>query len=248
MTLLTERTRGGSPYGLDRRAPVPPRPGRPRVSVRRRLASVALWTVIVVCGSAYAASLAVPLWFQAHGQRLLIVTSGSMSGSAEGAFDAGDAVVMRHITDASQLRVGQVASFWPVGSDTLVTHRIIGVRSLPVLRQDEATGRMVPTLDPATNAPVERPYILTKGDANPSPDPNATPLSQVRGVVLGVHPRWGFVLDWARSADGRLVMLGPPLAALAALEVIALVAERRAQARRVAATEEQRRIDDLLLS
>ncbi len=216
--------------------------------MRRRITTVALWAVIVVCGGAYAVSLAVPLWFQAQGQRLLIVTSGSMSGSAEGAFDAGDAVVMRRITDASQLRVGQVASFWPTGSDTLVTHRIIGVRLLPVLEQDEATGRMVPTLNPATNMPVQRPYILTKGDANAEPDPNATPLSQVRGVVLGVHPGWGFVLDWARSADGRLVMLGPPLAALATLEIIAVVAERRTRARREAATEEQRRIDDLLLS
>ena len=83
---------------------------RPRVPTWRRVLAVTLWTVVAVFGLAYATSLAVPLWFQVHGQRLLIVTSGSMSGSEAGGFDAGDAVVMRKITDASQLKVGQVVS------------------------------------------------------------------------------------------------------------------------------------------
>ena len=86
--------------------------------------------------AAYATSLAVPLWFQAHQQRILIVTSGSMAPK----FDAGDAVVLRAISDESDLKVGQVISFWPTGSDELVTHRIVALRKLPDLRQDEATG------------------------------------------------------------------------------------------------------------
>jgi signal peptidase len=203
--------------------------------------------VIVVCGLAYATSLAVPLWFQANGQRLLVVTSGSMSGSQEGAFDAGDAVVMRRIDDPSQLRVGQVASFWPVGSDQLVTHRIVALRNLPVMQQDESTGRMVPTVDPATGKTIERPYIFTKGDANADPDPDATPLSQVRGIVLNVYPKWGWVLDWAGSAQGRLIMLGPPLLALAALEIISLVTDRRADADGDRARAAQERHDDAFL-
>lgn len=215
---------------VERRATQPERPRRrPRASLPRRITTSALWTVIVVCGLAYAGSLAVPLWFQANGQRLLVVTSGSMSGSQEGAFDAGDAVVMRRIDDPSQLRVGQVASFWPVGSDQLVTHRIVALRNLPVMQQDTETGRMVPTVDPETGKVIERPYIFTKGDANADPDPDATPLSQVRGIVLNVYPRWGWVLDWAGSAQGRLVMLGPPLLALAVLEIMSLVTDRRAR-------------------
>ena len=74
---------------------------------------------MVVCGAAYATSLAVPLWFQLHQQRILIVTSGSMAPK----FEAGDAVVLRAISDESDLKVGQVISFWPTGSDELVTHR-----------------------------------------------------------------------------------------------------------------------------
>jgi len=215
---------------VERRAPHPERPrhASPESAPRRAL-TTALWTVILACGLAYAASLAVPLWFQVNGQRLLIVTSGSMSGSEEGAFDAGDAVVMRRITGPSQLRVGQVASFWPAGSDQLVTHRIIALRNLPVMQQDEATGRMVRTDDPTTGEPLTRPYIFTKGDANATPDPDATPLSQVRGIVLHVYPKVGWVLDWAGSAQGRLLMLGPPLVALAALEVGSLLDDRRAR-------------------
>lgn len=234
----------------ERRAPAPERPrGGPRRSRLWRAGTVALWSVILVGGLAYAASLAVPLWFQANGQRLLIVTSGSMSGSQEGAFDAGDAVVMRRITDPSQLRVGQVASFWPAGSDQLVTHRIIALRTLPVLEQDEASGRMVPKLDPATGAPMERPYIYTKGDANTEPDRDATPLSQVRGIVLDVYPRWGWVLDWAGSPTGRLVMLGPPLLALAGLELRSVLADRRSRstAGETRPTTRDRRDDALLL-
>nr|WP_230322997.1 signal peptidase I [Cellulomonas hominis] len=215
---------------VERRAPHPERPRHATPQSRgRRALRTALWTVIVVCGLGYATSLAVPLWFQANGQRLLIVTSGSMSGPEQGSFDAGDAVVMRRIDDPSQLRVGQVATFWPAGGDQLVTHRIVALRNLPVLQQDEATGRMVQAYDPETGEALTRPYIYTKGDANTRPDPNATPLSQVRGIILDVYPRWGWVLDWAGSAQGRAVMLVPPLAALAALEVLSLLDDRRAR-------------------
>ncbi|HEY0188177.1 MAG TPA: signal peptidase I [Cellulomonas sp.] len=239
-----------TPPPVERRAAQPERTHRAAGPSRaRRALTAGLWTVIVACGLAYATSLAVPLWFELHGQRLLIVTSGSMSGSEEGAFDAGDAVVMRQITDPSELRVGQVASFWATGSDQLVTHRIVALRSLPVMQQDDATGRMVPTVDPETGEVVTRQYIFTKGDANTDPDPDATPLSQVRGIVLTVYPKWGWALDWAGSAQGRLLMLGPPLAALAALEIVALVTERRARAtadgrRR---SEREKRDDALLL-
>ncbi|WP_282947422.1 signal peptidase I [Cellulomonas endometrii] len=218
------------PPTVERRAPHAERPRHAaQESTPRRALRTALWTVIVVCGLAYAGSLAVPLWFQANGQRLLIVTSGSMSGPEQGSFDAGDAVVMRRIDDPSQLRVGQVATFWPAGSDQLVTHRIVALKNLPVMQQDAVTGKMVQTVDPETGDPLTRPYIFTKGDANAEPDPNATPLAQVRGIILHVYPRWGWVLDWAGSPQGRMVMLVPPLAALAALELMSLLDDRRSR-------------------
>lgn len=201
-------------------------PVRPRARGRRVAAVTAravAWTVVVVCVGAFAASTLAPLWFQVRDQRLLLVTSGSMAP----AFQAGDAVVIQAIEDPSELRVGQVATFWPPGGDRLVTHRIVDLRSLPVLVPDPETGDMVPRLDEATGAPLERPYIVTKGDANETPDPDATPLSRVRGVVLEVHPGWGRVLGWAHSPSGRWTLLAPPLLALAALELVAAAGERR---------------------
>jgi signal peptidase len=68
----------------------------------------------------------------------------------------------------------------------------------------------------------------------------------VRGIVLNVYPRWGWVLDWAGSAQGRLVMLGPPLLALAVLEIMSLVTDRRAS-RGTSRTAQEKHDDALLL-
>jgi signal peptidase len=229
---------------VDRRAPhtIGRRPARTPRPLWRRALGVALWTVVVVCGAAYATSLAVPLWFQVHQQRLLIVTSGSMAPK----FDAGDAVVLRAISNESDLKVGQVVSFWPVGESTqLVTHRIVALRELPELEEDER-GRMVPSLDDAGN-PETNFYVVTKGDANAEADVNATPIGRVRGVQLAVHKGWGWVLQWAGSPQGRAVMLVPPLVALATLELLAIGDARRARRERPVQDSPDRRVDELLL-
>ena len=182
---------------------------------------VLVWTVVAACVGGFTASLAVPAWHGLQGQRLLIVTSGSMSPFVE----AGDVAVLQSIDDPSQLRVGQVVTFWPPGSKHLMTHRIVDLQMLPVL-EDGQDGQMVPRLDGA-GEPIMRPYVYTKGDANRTRDPNATPLSLVRGVVVAAHPGWGLWLGWAQSPTGRLTMLAPPLVLLGALEVVEALAERR---------------------
>lgn len=229
---------------LNRRARIrAPRSARRRLrSLGDRLVRQTAWSIIGLCLATYATSLAVPLWYQVHDQRLLIVASGSMSPY----FEAGDAVVMRAITDPSQLRVGQVASFLPPGSDRLVTHRIVELRMLPVLRQNASTGHMVPTIDPSTGAAAQRPYILTKGDANRKPDPDATPVSRVRGVVLTVHPTWGAVLAWTKSPTGRLILLVPPLGILAGMEIASMVQSRRTRPTAPRPDPDRSAVDDLL--
>lgn len=173
-------------------------------------AKVGFVAVLAVFVSAILASYAVPLWFQIHGERLLVVTSGSMAPEIE----VGDSVVIQQVTSASQLRVGQIVTFYPTGSSTLITHRIIGLAHVD--RVDDA-GDVV---DAGNGKPLSDPYIKTKGDANLTADPNLTPASQVRGIVRAVYPRWGFALAWAHSGVGRLVLFAPPLLALAASELL----------------------------
>lgn len=169
-----------------------------------------------------AASYAVPLWFQLQGDRLLVVTSGSM----EPEIGVGSAVVVRPITEASQLRVGQVVTFWPVtaGSDqgsTMETHRIVSLVNV----NRRAPGTHEDVRDASGNV-VTDPFIQTKGDGNESPDANLTPVTQVRGIVRDVHPGWGYLLAWAHSGIGRLLLFGPPLLMLLVSELFSRVPER----------------------
>lgn len=220
---MTQLTGAEESAFVDRRVPTPVAIRRRRRSHRPRwrvAVSAVLWTVVVLGTLAYATTLAVPLAFQLQGQRLLIVTSGSMAPT----FVAGDVVVLKAITDESQLKVDQVVTFRPVGSQTLVTHRIVELHKLPAMTQT-AGGRAVPRLDSNGN-PILQPYIITQGDANKSPDPDATPVSRVRGVVLGWHHGWGRVLLWAGSPQGRATMLVPPLVALGLLEALSILEAR----------------------
>jgi len=226
-----------------REAPPSPRVRRRRRESRSsRIVPAACWTIIAVCITAFATSLAIPLWFQLNDQRILLVTSGSM----EPYFRAGDAVIVQRISDPSQLRINQVASFYPAASNQLVTHRIIELKSFPVLEQNDSTGRMEPVLDDNGDPKMQQ-YIITKGDANEHSDPNATPWTNVRGVVLSVEPSWGAILSWAHSPQGRFAMLVPPLVLLAAMEIGGVLRERRRVRADGTRQQEEARIDDSYL-
>ena len=119
---------------------------------------------------------------------LLIVTSGSMSP----AFRTGDAIAVRRVGagEAARLAPGTVVTFRPAdGSGSLITHRIIEVRT-------SAGGRQVYT---------------TKGDANASPDTADLDPARIVGVLDRAIPRLGYVLN-ALQQRGVTLML-----ALAAL-------------------------------
>jgi len=226
-----------------REAPPAPRARRRRRETRTsRIVPAACWTIIAVCVAAFATSLAIPLWYHFNDQRILLVTSGSM----EPYFNSGDAVIVQRISDPSQLRINQVASFYPATSNQLVTHRIIDLKSFPVLEQNDATGRMEPVLG-ENGEPVMQQYIITKGDANDEPDPNATPWTNVRGIVLDVYPGMGELLGWAHSPQGRAVMLVPPLVLLAAMEIGGLVRERRRSRAETPREQEEVTIDESIL-
>ncbi|WP_136519050.1 signal peptidase I [Cellulomonas telluris] len=216
-----------SPPFVDRRAPRAAAARRRARPTWRGALRAGLWAVVVAGVLAYLTTLAVPLWYQTQGQRLLLVTSGSM----EPRFSAGDVVVLRSVTDPSELRPGLVVTFQPVGSSELVTHRIVSVQPLPAMEpvagQD---GPMRPLLN-ADGEPLLQTYITTQGDANAAPDPDATPVERVRGVLLRVHEGWGRWLEWGTSAVGRATLLVPALVALAGLELVSLAESRRRRRR-----------------
>ena len=159
-------------------------------------AAVRRWTFSVVFAASLVGILvsnAVPLWYRIHGERLLVVTSGSM----EPGIHAGDAVVIRPLT-APELRVGQVVTFQPPLSDHYTTHRIVAILKRYLVKHP---------------GPDDRPqyFIRTQGDHNPTPDPDLTQIGSIRGIVTEVMPGWGHFLTWAHTAEGRLVLFAPPL-------------------------------------
>jgi signal peptidase len=143
----------------------------------------------------------VPLWYRLHGQRLLVVTSGSMAPK----ITAGDAVVIRPLS-APELRVGQVVTFQAPLSDRYTTHRIVAIVQRYLV---------------AKPGPADHPqyFIQTQGDHNRTPDPDLTPIGSIRGIVVDVLPGWGRFLLWSQGPDGRLALFGPPLLLVLAAEV-----------------------------
>ncbi len=146
-------------------------------------------------------SNAVPLWYRFHGERLLVVTGGSMAPQIA----AGDAVVIRPL-EATELRVGQVVTFQAPQSDRYTTHRIVAIEQRYLVKSP---------------GPDDHPayFIRTQGDNNRTPDPDLTPIGSIRGIVVETLPGWGHFLTWAHGPDGRLVLFGPPLALILGCEL-----------------------------
>ncbi len=87
-----------------------------------------------------------------------------LTGSMEPAIRPGDVAILRKV-DSSELRVGDVIQYWR--GDLFTVHRIIHI---------EPTGE-----------------FQTKGDNNNAPDPGLVKPEQVRGKLVAVVPRVGFL-------------------------------------------------------
>jgi signal peptidase len=190
-----------------------------------RIARLLLRLVVVLGAAALTVSLAVPVWFVLHDQRLLVITTRSM----EPVLAPGDVAVLQRLPSASDLHAGLLVAYLPPDSDRLVTHRVLATRALPRTRTDPATGQVREVLD-AFGRPALSSWLITKGDANPDVDPDAVPLSSVRGVVVAVHHGVGAELTRATSPLTRTAIAIPVLLALGALEL----ADRRSSGRVVA--------------
>lgn len=172
-----------------------------RLPALGRLAVVATTRLLVgMCLLASLGTVAALSLLHSRGEQVMVVISGSMTPT----FRAGDAVVVQP-PRAEDLRVGAVISFHAPGEpDHLTTHRIVA-------RQERPEGL----------------FVQTKGDANPTPDPDLTPVGSVVGVMTGVVPHAGFWLAFFQSPRGRAVVLGTPLLLLVWAQVRSTVAQIR---------------------
>jgi len=110
--------------------------------------------------------------------RFLTVLSGSMSP----ALNPGDMVVAAAVPMTS-IQPGDVISFKNADEKTLVTHRVVEVKS---------------------------DSFIVKGDANEDPDPEPVMMGNVAGKMVFSLPMFGYVLHFAKSFWGFLVFIVVP--------------------------------------
>ncbi len=129
-----------------------------------------------------------------------VITGGSMSGT----FEKGSLVIEEQVPVAD-LQVGDVITYQPPadsGVPHLVTHRISAV---------------------STTEDGTREFV-TKGDANPDPDPWKFSLTeQTQPVVRHAVPYVGWVLIAMADRETRMVAVGAPAAVIALGALVQLV-------------------------
>ena len=119
-----------------------------------------------------------------------VVLGGSMSPAVR----PGSILVAERV-GPSTLEIGDIVTFRRAQSPTTpVTHRIVGI-------DEGEDGQRI---------------FLTKGDANPFADPEELTVDQPISRLLYTVPYVGYLVAFARTLLGRLLLIGLPLAALGA--------------------------------
>ncbi len=162
---------------------------------RRRLVMRRVeFAVVVVCLSLGLVAAALPIYLIATGESLVFISTGSMSPTIE----AGQCITIAPVAE-SDLAVGDVATYTPLGSDAYVTHRIAGLVELD--------GEL---------------FLQTKGDANEIHDPDLTPAGNVEGVMVRLVPNGSRWVSFYESGWGPLLVFGLPLLFVIAWSVMDL--------------------------
>ena len=167
---------------------------QPAVSLaflRRTVKTLILAVLIapVVAGAIVFASSTLPTLM---GYGSLVVSSGSMSPTIK----PGDALIVKPIASVQSILPGDVITYQPIDSDLSTTHRVVGVR--------EIKGRT---------------YYQTKGDAVKTVDPNLVSSETVKAKVLLKVPMVGYLLHYAGSRWGKVIVYGSPALLLMAWEI-----------------------------
>jgi signal peptidase len=117
-----------------------------------------------------------------------------LSGSMEPEISPGDVVIVGDATP-DQIERGDVVTFQQADAEVPTTHRVVDVTQ----REDGVA-------------------YTTKGDANEDADPQPVRHSQVIGEVTYVIPLIGYVVRFANTQTGFLLLIGLPLGLLVANE------------------------------
>ncbi|MBT0568285.1 signal peptidase I [Williamsia sp. CHRR-6] len=178
-----------TPDSLDPTAPEPllpasADPARDRRRWRRFAFDATVVVVIVAVFGVLLVGVVIP---RVAGATPYTITTGSMTGT----YDPGSLVVVRP-TATSKLRPGQVVTYQlRSGRAAVVTHRIVSTYA-------DGAGRL---------------RFITKGDANPTPDPDPVLPEQIRGVVWYSVPYLGRV-NAMLTGTVRTVVIGLVVATL----------------------------------
>lgn len=109
--------------------------------------------------------------------QLLTVLSGSMAP----AIKTGSLVVIK---PAAEYRVGEIVTYQLAEQGDYFTHRVVKIKESE-----------------------NQKFLITKGDANQEPDNQPVPLAQVKGKVLFSLPWLGYVVSYAQTSVGLMVVI-----------------------------------------
>ena len=127
----------------------------------------------------------------------MVVLSGSMSGTAKDHIEAGDLIFVEKANE-KELKIGDIIAFTEENSHTVVTHRIIEIKT----------------------AEDGSPLFVTKGDANNIEDKNPVAVQRLVGIfkfrVAGV----GNFAIFLQTPMGMLLFIGIPLLAFIIYDII----------------------------
>jgi signal peptidase len=164
---------------------------------------------VVLCVVVFIAALLVATYFVSNagrslpgGYRPLMVLTGSM----EPKLPVGSIILVKQVNPA-EITVGDIITFreGQAPDSRLVTHRVYS------LTRDE----------------LGRESIVTKGDANESPDVQPVELSQVVGKVVFASPLIGRVIRFVRTPVGLILTILLPAAVLIGWEIRDLIRRKR---------------------
>jgi signal peptidase I len=171
-------------HGMPGQTVVPDRPRRPeRAAAVTTTGRWAFRAGILIALVASVFITVVPWTMQRGEVHLAYITSGSMLPG----LPIGGTIAYTRPSQPDTLSPGDIITFRALGNGTVVTHRIVSVHDT------EALGGV---------------HYQTKGDNNPTPDPDLVPAGNVIGLVSGPVPWWQQLAVSGQTPRGRLLVFG----------------------------------------